>query len=74
MGKFRQFLIELSAQDMPVFSFPDDDLSKYQWIFAKLGMCLDIVEFLFGIANGQILLTARDMAIFSFPDNNLSKC
>ena len=26
-----------------VFSFPDD-LSKYQMIFAKLGMCIDIVE------------------------------
>ena len=27
-----------------VFSFPDDNLSKYQWIFAKLGMYIDIVE------------------------------
>ena len=31
------------------FSFPDDNLSKHQWIFIKLGMCIDI-----GIANGQI--------------------
>ena len=29
-------------------------MSKYQWIFAKLGMCIDIVEIWFGIANGQI--------------------
>ena len=36
------------------FSFPDDNLSKYQWIFTKLGMCIDIVEIWFGIANGQI--------------------
>ena len=36
------------------FSFPDDNLSKYQWIFSKLGMCIDIVEIWFGIANGQI--------------------
>ena len=35
-------------------SFPDDNLSKYQWIFTKLGMCIDIVEIWFGIANGQI--------------------
>ena len=28
---------------------------KYQWIFIKLGMCIDIVEIWFGIANGQIL-------------------
>ena len=53
MGKFRQFLIELSARDMPVFPFPDDNLSN-RWILAKLGMCIDIVEIWFGIANGQI--------------------
>ena len=26
MGKFRQFLTELSARDMPIFSFPDNNL------------------------------------------------
>ena len=36
------------------FSFPDDNLSKHQWIFTKFGMCIDIVEIWFGIANGQI--------------------
>ena len=36
------------------FSFPDENLSKHQWIFTKLGMCIDIVEIWFGIANGQI--------------------
>ena len=36
------------------FWFPDDNLSKHQWIFTKLGMCIDIVETWFGIANGQI--------------------
>ena len=35
-------------------SFPDDNLSKCQWIFTKLGVCIDIVEIWFGIANGQI--------------------
>ena len=54
MGKFRQFLTELSAQDTPIFSFPDDYFSKHQWIFTKLGMCIDIVEVWFGIANDQI--------------------
>ena len=34
------------------FSFPDDNLSKHQWIFTKHGMCIDIVEIWFGIANG----------------------
>ena len=36
------------------FSFPDDNLSKHQWIFTKLRMCVDTVEIWFGIANGQI--------------------
>ena len=44
-----------SARRLSVrFSFPDDDLSTHQWIFTKLGMCIDIVEIWFGIANGQI--------------------
>ena len=44
--------------------------------FHKLGMCNDIVEIWFWIANRQILtaLSARDTSIFSFPDDNLSKC
>ena len=44
----------ITARDMPIFSFPDDNLSKHQWIFTKLGMCIYIVEIWFGIANGQI--------------------
>ena len=44
MGKFRRFLAKLPARDIPVFSFPDDNLSKYQLIFTKLSMCIDIVE------------------------------
>ena len=53
MGKF-VILTELSARDTSVFSFPDDNFSKYQWIFTKLGVCIDIVETLFGIAGGLI--------------------
>ena len=54
MGKFRQTELHISARDTPIFSFPDDNLSKHQWIFIKLGMCIDIVEIWIGIANGQI--------------------
>ena len=54
MGKLRQILTELSLQDKPIFSFPDDNFSKCQWIFTKLGMWIDIVEIWYGIANGQI--------------------
>ena len=60
------------------YSFLDDNWSKHQWIFTKLGMCIDIVDIWFGIANGQICqifteLSARDMPTFSFPDDNLNK-
>ena len=53
MGKFRQFLTELSARDTPIFSFPYYNLSKKQGIFTKLAICIDIKEIWFGIANGQ---------------------
>ena len=33
---------------------PDDNLCKHQWIFTKLGMCIDIVEIWFGIAHERI--------------------
>ena len=29
-------------------------VNKYKWIFPKLGMCIDILEIWFGIANGPI--------------------
>ena len=35
MGKFRQIFTELPALDTPIFSSPDDNLSKHQWILTK---------------------------------------
>ena len=32
----------------------DDNLRKYQWVFTKLGMYIDIVGIWIAIANGQI--------------------
>ena len=55
MGKFHQILMELSAQDMPIFSFLDDNLCKCQGILTILGTCVDVKEIWFRIANGQIL-------------------
>ena len=46
-----------------VFSFPDDNFSKYQWIFMKLGLCIDIVEIWFGIANGKISSVLTDLPV-----------
>ena len=45
----------LSACLSGIFSFPDDNLSKYQWIFTKLVTYIYIVEIWFWIANEQIL-------------------
>ena len=42
MVKLCKFLTDLSAHDMSVFLFPDENLSKYQWSFIKLGMCIDM--------------------------------
>ena len=44
MGKFCQFLTELSGWDIAIFLFQNDNFSKYQWIFTKLGICIDIVD------------------------------
>ena len=54
---------------LSVFSFPDDNLSKCQWIFIKLGMCIDIVKiFLGGLLMGKFcqFLTACHTSLFAF--------
>ena len=56
MGKFCQFLTGLSACNKFIFLFPDDNFCKCQWIFTKLGTCIDIVKIWFVIVDGQILL------------------
>ena len=50
MGKFRRSTTQLSARDTPIFSFPDDNMSKCQGILTKLilrrsGLGLLIGEF-----------------------------
>ena len=54
MSKFLSNFDGCSAWDTPIFSFPDDNLSECQWIFTKLGICIDIMEVWIGIANEQI--------------------
>ena len=60
---------------MSVFSFRDDNFSLYEWIFTKLDVCIEIVETLFGIADGQFSseLSSRDTSVFSYLDDNFSK-
>ena len=63
---------------MFIFTFSNNNLSKYQWIFAKLAIVIDIVEIWLGITIGQIL-SIFDRVIcppthgILFQDNNLSK-
>ena len=54
IGKFCQFLKELFCHEHVHILVLDDNFSKYQWIFTKLGMCIDIVDISVGIANGRI--------------------
>ena len=42
-GQILSNLTELSAHDMSVFSFLDNNFGKYERIFTKLGMCIDIM-------------------------------
>ena len=57
------------------FSFPDDNLSKHQWIFAKSGVGMDIMEIWYGIANGQISSNFDGLSahFFFILGQNLSK-
>ena len=51
------------------FSFPDDNFNKHQWIFTKLGMCIDIQEGL-GLLMGKFcqflhgVICSRNACIF----------
>ena len=46
--------MELSVRDTSVFLFLDDNFSDYLCFSTKLGVCIDIVEICFGIANGRV--------------------
>ena len=55
MGQFCQSVFDRVVCPPHVrILFPDDNLSNYQWIFTKLGTCIDIEEIWFWITNGQI--------------------
>ena len=54
MGKFCQFLTAICPQHVCIF-ISRDNFSKCQWIFVKLGICIDIVQIWFRIADGQSL-------------------
>ena len=55
MGKFSQFLTVFCPPHIRI-SFLDDNLRKSQWIFSKLGLCIDIIEVWFWTAYEETLL------------------
>ena len=69
MGKFRQFLMELSARDTPIFSF-----RTITWVHNK-GFSPNLLNALTLRRSRKIFtaLSAQDTPIFSFPDDNLNK-
>ena len=73
-GRITSIFDELSARDTSVLSFPNDNFSKYQWIWTKRGVCIDIVKFAIGqISSNFDSDICPDTSIFSFLDNNLGK-
>ena len=71
MGKFCQILTELSARDKPIFSFPDDNLSKCQGILTKFGTCTDMKTSGLGLLMGKFRqfltgLSARDTVMAGY--------
>ena len=62
----------LSVVRLPVrFSFPDDNLSKHQWIFTKLDMCIDMWRSGLGLLMGKFCqffteLSVRDTTVVGY--------
>ena len=62
MGKFRQFLTELSARDTP---FPDYNLSNLQGHLTKLAICIDIIKICFRIVICSLILSTSGLGLLS---------
>ena len=75
MGKFCEFLTELYARVTSVFSFLDDNFTKYQWLFTKLVCVLILWTSALGLLMVEFSLfltelSDRNTSVFYFQDNN----
>ena len=61
MGKFCQFLTELSAHHTSIFSFPYDNLSKYQ---TKLDMCMILCSSSLGLQMGKLCQFLTELSAY----------
>ena len=78
MGKFRQIFTALSARDIPIFSFMDDNLVNNKGFSSNLLYALTLRRSALGLLMGKFCqifteLSAQDTPIFSFLDDNFSK-
>ena len=55
-----------------VFSFPDDNLNKCQWIFTNTDMYIDIVEVWSGTADGHPYFHFRMITLVNINEFSLS--
>ena len=67
MGKFHQIFTELSARDMGIFLFPDDNFSKQQGLLTKLAICIDIIKIWFRIVICPLILSRSGLGLLSIP-------
>ena len=67
MGKFRQIFTELSARDMPIFSFSDDNEYITKGLLTKLAICIDIIKVWFGIVICPLILSRSGLGLLSCP-------
>ena len=61
---FYGFALDINVSRPSIFLFLDDNLSKCQWIFAKLGTSTDMVELWFGITNEQISSFLTEISVY----------
>ena len=71
MGKFRQILSELSARDMPIFSFPDNNLVNINGFSPNLVHALILWRSGLGLLMGKFCqclteLSARNMIMAGY--------
>ena len=52
---------------MPIFSFLDDNLSKYQGLLIKLAICIDIIRIWFRIVKCPLILSRSGLGLLSVP-------
>ena len=69
MGKFNQYLTDLSARHISVFLFLEDNFStgKFQRIFTKLSMCIDMWRSGLGLLMCKFCPFLMELSVLTHP-------